>query len=168
MKLSQKLLMMLAGTVFLSACQQDAERILRGEKPISTVSEATSEMRTGSQTDGAEAGNNPADNKEPAGTDNDVSEAEKEYLKTVTKVKEQNNNKNRQPLNLTLPSMSWESNDNAMTELGVLPDVFRDVPADSKLGLSGKILWDESEEARQLPVEDTIKGAEVELQFYLP
>ena len=35
-------------------------------------------------------------------------------------------------------------------------------------GASEVALWDESEEARQMPIEDTIKGAEVELQFYLP
>ena len=36
------------------------------------------------------------------------------------------------------------------------------------MNLSGKLYWDESEEARTRPIEETIKGAEVELQFYLP
>ena len=84
------------------------------------------------------------------------------------KVKEENKNKDKRPLNLSLPSMSWESMENNGSSRGVLPDVFREIPQESTLNFSGKLLWDESEEARQMPIEDTIKGAEVELQFYLP
>jgi len=64
--------------------------------------------------------------------------------------------------------MSWENKYDQVSDQGVLPDVFRPIPEDQRLNLSGKILWDESEEARELSVEDSIKGAEVELQFYLP
>jgi hypothetical protein len=98
--------------------------------------------------------------------------AEEEFLKTLTQAKklkeEENNNKSRQPLNLALPSISWEDSDERVRSQGYLPNVFREIPSESKLNLSGKIHWDESEETRQMSVEDTIKGAEVELQFYLP
>lgn len=78
------------------------------------------------------------------------------------------NNKNRQILNLTLPTMAWETDSNGMSNHGVLPNVFRPLPHEQTLNLSGRIHWDESEEARQLSVEDSIKGAEVELKFFLP
>jgi hypothetical protein len=78
------------------------------------------------------------------------------------------NNKNRQILNLTLPTMAWETDSNGMSNHGVLPNVFRPLPLEQTVNLSGRIHWDESEEARQLSVEDSIKGAEVELKFFLP
>ena len=78
------------------------------------------------------------------------------------------NNKNRQILNLTLPTMAWETDSNGMSNHGVLPNVFRPLPHEQTVNLSGRIHWDESEEARQLSVEDSIKGAEVELKFFLP
>ncbi|MFT6421456.1 MAG: hypothetical protein ACJA2K_000168 [Thalassolituus sp.] len=78
------------------------------------------------------------------------------------------NNKNRQILNLTLPTMAWKTDSNGMSNHGVLPNVFRPLPHEQTVNLSGRIHWDESEEARQLSVEDSIKGAEVELKFFLP
>ena len=78
------------------------------------------------------------------------------------------NNKNRQILNLTLPTMAWETDSNGMSNHGVLPNVFRPLPHEQTVNLSGRIHWDESEEARKLSVEDSIKGAEVELKFFLP
>lgn len=78
------------------------------------------------------------------------------------------NNKNRQILNLTLPTIAWETDSNGMSNHGVLPNVFRPLPHEQTVNLSGRIHWDESEEARQLSVEDSIKGAEVELKFFLP
>lgn len=79
-----------------------------------------------------------------------------------------NNNKSRQVLNLTLPRMAWESDAEHQRNSGVLPDVFRPLPQEQKMNLSGRLHWDESEAARQLSVEDSIKGAEVELKFFLP
>ena len=159
--------------IFLAGCDDQTAKILRGEKPVSKL---WSEMGTVSQTETQEEDDTSAQKTTVPETDASVttaeteesSVAEKTFLKTVTKVKEENKNKDKRPLNLSLPSMSWESMGNNGSSRGVLPDVFREIPQESTLNFSGKLLWDESEEARQMPIEDTIKGAEVELQFYLP
>lgn len=157
--------------IFLAGCDDQTVKILRGEKPVSKL---WSEMGTASQTETQVQDDTAVQNTEASEIEEGVaeteesSEAEKTFLKTVTKVKEENKNRDKRPLNLSLPSMSWESMDNNGSSRGVLPDVFREIPQESTLNFSGKLLWDESEEARQMPIEDTIKGAEVELQFYLP
>lgn len=161
----------LISIIFLAGCDDQTAKILRGEKPVSKL---WSEMGTASQTETQVQEDTAVQNTEASEIEEGVaeteesSEAEKTFLKTVTKVKEENKNKDKRPLNLSLPSMSWESMDNNGSSRGVLPDVFREIPQESTLNFSGKLLWDESEEARQMPIEDTIKGAEVELQFYLP
>lgn len=161
----------LISIIFLAGCDDQTAKILRGEKPVSKL---WSEMGTASQTETQVQDDTSVQNTEASEIEEGVaeaeesSEAEKTFLKTVTKVKEENKNKDKRPLNLSLPSMSWESMDNNGSSRGVLPDVFREIPQESTLNFSGKLLWDESEEARQMPIEDTIKGAEVELQFYLP
>ena len=161
----------LISIIFLVGCDDQTAKILRGEKPVSKL---WSEMGTASQTETQVQDDTAVQNTEASEIEEGVaeteesSEAEKTFLKTVTKVKEENKNKDKRPLNLSLPSMSWESMDNNGSSRGVLPDVFREIPQESTLNFSGKLLWDESEEARQMPIEDTIKGAEVELQFYLP
>lgn len=161
----------LISIIFLAGCDDQTAKILRGEKPVSKL---WSEMGTASQTETQVQDDTTVQNTEASEIEEGVaeteesSEAEKTFLKTVTKVKEENKNKDKRPLNLSLPSMSWESMDNYGSTRGVLPDVFREIPQESTLNFSGKLLWDESEEARQMPIEDTIKGAEVELQFYLP
>lgn len=78
------------------------------------------------------------------------------------------NNKDRQPLNLSLPAMYWDKNPGVVQNNGILPDVFQPMISDPRMNLSGRLHWDESEEAKNLSVEDTITGAEVELQFRLP
>ena len=157
----------LVSIIFLAGCDDQTVKILRGEKPVSKL---WSEMGTASQTETQVEDDTSVQNTEASeiAETEESSEAEKTFLKTVTKVKEENKNKDKRPLNLSLPSMSWESMDNNGSSRGVLPDVFREIPQESTLNFSGKLLWDESEEARQMPIEDTIKGAEVELQFYLP
>lgn len=157
----------LISIIFLVGCDDQTAKILRVEKPVSKL---WSEMGTASQTEAQVEDDTSVQNTEASeiAETEESSEAEKTFLKTVTKVKEENKNKDKRPLNLSLPSMSWESMGNNGSSRGVLPDVFREIPQESTLNFSGKLLWDESEEARQMPIEDTIKGAEVELQFYLP
>lgn len=71
----------------------------------------------------------------------------------------------RPALNLTLPEIEWESG-SWQDGSRPYPDFFR--PADDgRLNISGRLHWDESEEARSLPITETILGAEVELQFRL-
>ncbi len=74
----------------------------------------------------------------------------------------------RPTLNLALPDLEWDANewhDNAPA----YPDFFRgSKTVESRMNLSGRLLWDESEKAETLPIEDTILGAEVEVQLRLP
>ena len=39
---------------------------------------------------------------------------------------------------------------------------------EERMNVSGRLHWDESEEAESLPITETILGAEVELQLRLP
>ncbi|CUS41919.1 hypothetical protein MGWOODY_Tha2967 [hydrothermal vent metagenome] len=75
--------------------------------------------------------------------------------------------KEKPPLNLSLPREDWGGG-SYRSRSNVLPDVFARRIPEQVMNLSGKLYWDESEEARTRPIEETIKGAEVELQFYLP
>lgn len=130
------------------------------------------EMSAGSQTDAIELlHTNTTDTENAIETDQsaDVTDSGEVALDyDPLHELEENNNNSRQPLNLTLPSMNWEKTGKRMHDYGVLPDVFQRIQSDPSMNVSGKIHWDESEAARELSVEDTIKGAEVELQFYLP
>lgn len=148
--------------LFCSACREEATHILRGKQP--TTEEVSEKMSSSSQKTGQEQ-----DTTEPA-VESELINAtitDEEMYQPLKGLIDENKN-NRQPLNLSLPTMSWENKYDQVSDQGVLPDVFRPIPEDQRLNLSGKILWDESEAARELSVEDSIKGAEVELQFYLP
>lgn len=74
----------------------------------------------------------------------------------------------RLPLDLSLPAMSWNSPKMDRDERKILPNVFKPLPMDKSMNLGGRLHWDESEEAKQRSVEETLQGAEVELKFYLP
>ena len=75
----------------------------------------------------------------------------------------------RKTLDLTLPNMNWDADDNTGDfNRQRMPDVFRYQKTESGMNLSGKLHWDEDEEATHMSLEESIKGAEVELQFRLP
>lgn len=75
----------------------------------------------------------------------------------------------RQSLDLTLPAMNWDDDSESRDFSSPrMPDVFRYQKAESSMNLSGKLHWDEAEEATRVKLEESIKGAEVELQFRLP
>jgi len=152
--------------LFCSACREEATHILRGKQPI--PEEVSEKVSSSSQkTDQEQGKNDPVTEAgNISGADSDTITDEEMYQPLKGLIEKNKNN--RQPLNLSLPTMSWENKYDQVSDQGVLPDVFRPIPEDQRLNLSGKILWDESEEARELSVEDSIKGAEVELQFYLP
>ena len=73
-------------------------------------------------------------------------------------------------LNLTLPEMEW--NDQLAYETRsrkLLGNVFKEPEQkQAAMDMSGKIYWDESEEAETKPLRDTITGGEVELKILLP
>lgn len=74
----------------------------------------------------------------------------------------------RPQLNLNLPDIDWGATE--WQEHGSpYPDFFRSGRgSDSRMNLSGRLHWDESEAAESLPLTETILGAEVELQLRLP
>lgn len=82
----------------------------------------------------------------------------------------------QQSLNLTLPDMQWS--DEVLASPKLLPDdMFNRQSAVSRVGVSGKLYWDESEKntTETKPLSDTITGmsesitgGEVELQIRLP
>ncbi|WP_221799410.1 hypothetical protein [Oceanobacter mangrovi] len=73
-----------------------------------------------------------------------------------------------QPLNLTLPEMEWQTEQTTTGPRASLPNMFQSKTPESAMGWSGKLYWDESEEAQTKPLNETITGAEVELQIKLP
>ena len=75
----------------------------------------------------------------------------------------------RRTLDLSLPSMNWDDEQKGdFNNSQSLPDVFRYKKPENGMNLSGKLHWDEDEEATHMSLEESIKGAEVELQFRLP
>lgn len=70
-------------------------------------------------------------------------------------------------LNLSLPDMEWDEQ-SWHSDAKAYPDFFRAQEEDKRMNLSGRLHWDESEEARSLPITETILGAEVEVQVRLP
>lgn len=169
----------------VTACDDGCEEILRGKKieKLSIASQYDSEQSDDNTGVEAIHNNNNEDHKsdnDQASQEGDVKQAmvaENEELSessepvslSYSPLEEVNEkNKSRQLLNLTLPRTEWVGDERGMNSKGVLPNVFNPLPAEQKMNLSGRIHWDESEKARELSVEDSIKGAEVELQFYLP
>lgn len=73
----------------------------------------------------------------------------------------------RPALNLSLPEMDWD-NQEWRSDASSYPDFFRSGTEEPRLNVSGRLHWDESEEAETLPLTDTILGAEVEFQVRLP
>lgn len=74
----------------------------------------------------------------------------------------------RQPLNLTLPQLSWQDMEVGKMDMNLLPNVFTDNVSVSAIGISGKLYWDESENADLMPLEDTLQGAEIKFSLPLP
>lgn len=70
-------------------------------------------------------------------------------------------------LNLSLPELEWDDQGWA-GDAAAYPDFFRQQQREERMSVSGRLHWDESEEAEALPITDTILGAEVELQLRLP
>ncbi|TNC91553.1 hypothetical protein [Thalassolituus sp.] len=139
-------ILLLSGSL-LAACGQDCEPILRGFKlpPLRVAEPEVTEADTGA-----------------------LSADDAQTYQPLEMLEEYKNNNDRQPLNLSLPAMYWDKNPGRVENNGILPDVFQPLTTDPKMNFSGRLHWDESEEARNLSVEDSIKGAEVELQFFLP
>lgn len=69
-------------------------------------------------------------------------------------------------LNLKLPDIDWE--DEVYGNPETFPNVFGKSRRESVLNWSGRLHIDESEEAKAKPLNETILGAEVELQLKLP
>ncbi len=73
----------------------------------------------------------------------------------------------KRTLNLTLPDFGWNGPAGEY-DAAALPDVFRSSTAPEKYNWSGRLHLDESEEARERPITDNIRGAEIEFQVRLP
>ena len=166
-----RLLSLTCLSLFLAACMEDGKPILRGKclteiftgssestqsEPISAPAEVKNSDVNIKETDVIPAAEVPnADDTSSANVD--VSELPILHDYTTEKP----------PLNLSLPRENWGEG-SFRSRSNVLPDVFARRIPEQGANLSGKLYWDESEEARTRPIEETIKGAEVELQFYLP
>src|SRR5690606_35089679 len=70
-------------------------------------------------------------------------------------------------LNLSLPELEWDDQGWA-GHAAAYPYFVRQQQREERMNVSGRLHWDESEEAEALPITDTILGAEVELQLRLP
>jgi len=70
-------------------------------------------------------------------------------------------------LNLTLPDYEWDDLQR-MEQATLIPDVFTHQSSQTRLNWSGRLHLDESDAAATRPIQDTILGAEVEVQLRLP
>lgn len=75
--------------------------------------------------------------------------------------------KEKVPLNLALPT-DLKGEDSVHPQDPLLPNVFNTRQDPTRVDLSGKLYWDESEEARAKPLNEAITGGEVELRIRLP
>ncbi len=166
-----RLLLITCLPLLFAACMENGEPILRGKcltemltgpseqtqyEPISAPAEGKNSDININQTDvipAAEVFN--SDNTPSASVDVTELPILHDY------------SKEKPPLNLSLPRENW-GDGSYRSRSNVLPDVFARRIPEQGMNLSGKLYWDESEEARTRPIEETIKGAEVKLQFYLP
>lgn len=73
----------------------------------------------------------------------------------------------RVPLNLALPE-DLQTGSDAHLQDPLLPNVFNAKQDPARLDLSGKLYWDESDEAKTKPLNEAITGGEVELRIRLP
>ncbi len=69
-------------------------------------------------------------------------------------------------LNLKLPDMDWDEYSYGNSD--ALPNVFSKQASESVVHWSGRLHLDSSEEAKAKPLNETILGAELELQLKLP
>ena len=164
----------------LTGCSDDCQPVLRGIKSTveAVASKVTGHMAEEPET--PEVENQAPDSDVPAPEQSTSEELAATEGATTTSddvsidyrpletLEDYKNNNDRQPLNLSLPAMYWDKNPGEVQNNGILPDVFQPMISDPRMNLSGRLHWDESEEAKHLSVEDTITGAEVELQFRLP
>lgn len=86
--------------------------------------------------------------------------------KKAAELKPQTESKVHKELDLSLPK-DWDNHEYKNVDQAKGPDYFKPKEV-KKFNLSTKLHWDESEEARSMPIEKTIEGAELELQFRLP
>ena len=144
-----KIVTLAALLIALSACNQSTESVTQGQQaPLSKEQPATA----GVADDASQAATASADGAMVVADETpETAEAEEPIQ-----------------LNLSLPDYDWDDagddNPAALQDYHSLPPLFGR-PADERvLNWSGKVYLDESEEARQRPVFDTIQGAEVGIQ----
>lgn len=169
-----RLLLITCLPLLLAGCMEDGEPILRGKcltEIFTGSSEHTQNEPITAEDTSAETVNSDVNIKETDAIPTVEADAKNSSESVPVDVKElpilRDYSKEKPPLNLSLPKENW-GDGNFRSRSNVLPDVFvRRIP-EQGMNLSGKLYWDESEEARTRSIEETIKGAEVELQFYLP
>ncbi|GGY31444.1 hypothetical protein GCM10011297_00170 [Bacterioplanes sanyensis] len=132
-------------------CSEPGEPILRGSKTLSEPSAPAQPVAAAMEVKG-DAGAEPsvAEGDQPAKDTKD------------TKVS------TRRPLNLSLPAELAVPNHQLPTNMAPLPDLFQrtdDIPG---MSLSGRLYWDETEHAEEVPILDSINGAGVEIEIRTP
>lgn len=85
----------------------------------------------------------------------------------VSEVVEMASVKQRRPLNLTLPKELLEET-SAERLANPFPNLFRDEDASRKMSLSGTLYWDETEQAEEVPILESINGAGLEIKILTP
>lgn len=98
-----------------------------------------------------------------------VAAPKKEVLQTKQKIKElEQESIERAKLNLSLPD-DWEAYEwQKPTYYSSYPNFFVSKKHNSRFGVSGALHLDEREEAEERPIEKSILGGEVEIQWKLP
>lgn len=128
-------------------CSEPSEHILRGQKHDAAIYNEVAVDRTG--TTASVVRPQPAQN-----------EQESEAVEMV-------NAKQRRPLNLTLPKELLEDT-SAEQLVSPFPNLFRDEDASGRMSLSGTLYWDETEQAEEVPILESINGAGLEIIILTP
>ena len=136
----------LAAALVLVTLNETDNRILRGSKNALPILNAGSDLSTAAD-DTRQSADNVA---EQSVDDNRTPEVTEQPIR----------------LNLKLPEMEWD--DHSYGNSDAFPNVFGKQPSNSVVHWSGRLHLDDSEEAKTKPLNETILGAELELELKLP
>lgn len=149
--------------ILASGCSDDSQPIPRGTKHAVPEDMQTLKHNESAPVKNAQPTVVNEQAPEPADPNNIITDAVPEHVRTA-------------PLDLSLPELSWSREEElwpAETQEPLRQSIARafDHPSlEQPVGVewSGKLLWDESEEAEDKPLQEAFNGAELEIRIRLP
>lgn len=164
---------LLAGTVLMAnlliGCSNEGEAILRGTKHSGDQISSSDEIKA------QDVQGTSAVQRDDVSTMGDNGHSLDGNMGEMQGKNSAGNGKQRQkPLDLSLPNTGWYAlgpqklADMDELERNIIRSFEQRKNEQSDIKWSGKLHWDESEAAQQKPLQDSVKGAELEIRIRLP